>query len=461
MFLPDAIKNRIVSAGIGLANGTVYLASAPQGVQDFITDRAIDALSYGANKIGINTESFDRANAQIRQARAERWQDFSNLQTANLSRLDMALDDKIRRGLPLNATDIPERRKSSAASRHSRQNRRGDRRNEHSGASRSDGGSQRRNSFRRNLRTDKRRLEGTWSAAQTATLPISKAIPGVGSEALDLATGYVVGKMRGANNVEILNQMLTQGLLGAGFKAGKKFGDLTAEQKQLAWQRFRRIGNEVNKVVDTQYALAKNVYQTIKNGLKVTDAQVQQARQTIRQFTIQQEKAPTFYTNGLEPKLVKAHTTLAINAVQKGLVRFEDFAAQMVKDAGDKIKPHLENIYRTVTRQFGLKPDEIGIAKSKLTGRTEAELKNDLDPTVRKGETSAQAQTRAAKAQEEIRILGVLKIYEAIGAETTHVCVMKLKRFEIEWREIGQEVRKQAKRVMKITRFCYLKTESR
>lgn len=223
--------------------------------------------------------------------------------------------------------------------------------------------------------------------------------------------------MRGANDVEILDQMLTQGLLGAGFKAGKKFGDLTAEQKQLAWQRFRRIGNEVNKVVDTQYALAKNVYQTIKNGLKVTDAQVQQARQTIRQFTIQQEKAPTFYTSGLEPKLVKAHTTLAINAVQKGLVRFEDFAAQMVKDAGDKIKPHLENIYRTVTRQFGLKPDEIGIAKSKLTGRTEAELKNNLDPTVRKGETSAQAQTRAAKAQEEIRILGVLKIYEAIGAE--------------------------------------------
>ncbi len=38
---------------------------------------------------------------------------------------------------------------------------------------------------------------------------------------------------------------------------------------------------------------------------------------------------------------------------------------------------------------------------------------------------------------------------------------MKLKRFEIEWREIGQEVRKQAKRVMKITRFCYLKIERR
>ena len=72
MFLPDAVKNRIVSAGIGLANGTVYIASAPQGVQDFITDRTIDALSYGANKIGINTEGFDRANAQIRQARAER-----------------------------------------------------------------------------------------------------------------------------------------------------------------------------------------------------------------------------------------------------------------------------------------------------------------------------------------------------------------------------------------------------
>ena len=46
------------------------LASAGQGAEDFITDKAIDALSYGANKIGINTEAFDKVIADNRQLRA-------------------------------------------------------------------------------------------------------------------------------------------------------------------------------------------------------------------------------------------------------------------------------------------------------------------------------------------------------------------------------------------------------
>jgi hypothetical protein len=63
--------------------------------------------------------------------------------------------------------------------------------------------------------------------------------------------------MRGANDVEILDAMLTQGLLGAGFKTGKKFADLTVQEKQLAWQRFKTVAGEVNKAVDAQYEIAK------------------------------------------------------------------------------------------------------------------------------------------------------------------------------------------------------------
>jgi len=394
MFLPESVKNRIVNASIGIANGTVYLASAGQGAQDFITDKAIDALSYGANKIGIDTSSFDKALTQIRQARAERWQAYSNLQTANLSRLDAALADKIRRGLPLNATDIPslERSLGKAIPQVALQ----------AGIAVATGGAsipaqiaitasinggiafgatyaQTNNSWQATE-------EAAWNAAQTAVLPITAKIPGIGSEVVDLTTGYIAGKMRGANDVELLDQMLTQGLLGAGFKAGKKFADLTVQEKQQAWQRFRTIANEANKAVDAQYALAKNVFQNLKNGLKVSDAQAAEARQTLRQFTIQQEKAPNLYVGGLEPKIAKAITVLAADKIQKGITKFSDFASQMLNEAGTKVKPHLKYLYETYMKGSnkavdaeGIKNFEIEQAKVQNAMRDLEDFRNDKD----------------------------------------------------------------------------------
>ena len=75
-----------------------------------------------------------------------------------------------------------------------------------------------------------------------------------------------------------------------------------------------------------------------------------------------------------------------------------------------------EELYRTKAAQAGVKPSEIEIAKAKLTERTDAELKADLDPMVRTGETQKQAQTRVENARSEIVDRGKIDLYESLGA---------------------------------------------
>ena len=84
--------------------------------------------------------------------------------------------------------------------------------------------------------------------------------------------------MSGQNDVEILDQILTQGLLSAANKFGGKFGELTKSQKEVvrqqAWQMFRQIGYEVSKAVDANYAAAKTKRlctgsAEVSSGLKV------------------------------------------------------------------------------------------------------------------------------------------------------------------------------------------------
>ncbi len=375
-FLSESMKNRIVNAGIGLTNGVTYLASAVKGANDFVADQAIDAINYGLKQVPNEriqkfAAEFEKSTTELRENRADWWRSITDLKTANLSRLDAALDNKIQRGLPLNALDIPsfERSVGKILPQAAIQ---GGIAVATAGASIGaqialtaavNGGM----SFGATYATTndgwKAGKEAAITAAQTAVIPLTSKIPGIGSEVLDLTTGYVVGKMRGQNDVEILDQMLTQGLLGAAFKTGRKFADLTVTERQQAWQRFRQIGYEVSKAVDANYALAKNVAQNIKNGLKVSDAQVLEARQTIRRFTIQQEKAPNLYTGALEPKLIKAHADLALAKIQSGITKFSDFSTQMLKDAGVKVKPQLKYLYESYIKASGKTIDTEGIVK--------------------------------------------------------------------------------------------------
>ena len=75
-----------------------------------------------------------------------------------------------------------------------------------------------------------------------------------------------------------------------------------------------------------------------------------------------------------------------------------------------------EELYRTKAAEANVKPSEIEIAKAKLTTRTEAELKTNLDPTVRAGETPKQAQERVKVAQEEKITRGRLQVFDGLGS---------------------------------------------
>ncbi len=166
---------------------------------------------------------------------------------------------------------------------------------------------------------------------------------------LDLTTGYIVGKMRGQNDIEILDQMLTQGLLGAAFKAGKKFADLTVTQRQQAWQRFRQIGYEVSKAVDANYAAAKSKFEIIKASavekFAVSDVQADIARSVIRQNIKYPPLYGSLYMLPIEPKVAKAYVTLARKTLQNRAINFKDFAGRMTNQLGAQVKPYLPELF--------------------------------------------------------------------------------------------------------------------
>lgn len=56
---------------------------------------------------------------------------------------------------------------------------------------------------------------------------------------------------------------------------------------------------------------------------------------------------------------------VAGNKLKNGAVKFADFSKQMVNEFGDKVKPHLEKMYREKMTELRLsnKIDEVGIKK--------------------------------------------------------------------------------------------------
>ncbi len=99
----------------------------------------------------------------------------------------------------------------------------------------------------------------------------------------------------------------------------------------------------------------------------------------------------------------------------------------MISEIGEKVEPYLEKLYRENLIKLDLadKADEIGIAKSKLTNLTDAELKANLDATIRKGETTKQAKERVEQAQNERDLRGYLATIESLGENTPKVNVVK------------------------------------
>jgi hypothetical protein len=218
------------------------------------------------------------------------WQAYTNLQTSNLSRLDTALEEKVKRNLPIGGMDIPslERSIGSALPQATIQ---GGIAVATGGASipiqmavtaSVNGGMAFGATYSQTNDTWKAGEEAIWTAGQTAMIPISSKLPGVANTSFDLATGYVVGKMRGQSDAQILDSMLTQGILGAGFKAGTKFSELSPAMKQKAMDIYKTVAKESQKAVDGIYNQAKAKFNAQNPKIQELQSQAAQLKAEIQ-----------------------------------------------------------------------------------------------------------------------------------------------------------------------------------
>jgi hypothetical protein len=177
--------------------------------------------------------------------------------------------------------------------------------------------------------------EAIWTAGQTAMIPISSKLPGVANEAFDLATGYVVGKMRGQSDAQILDSMLTQGILGAGFKAGTKFSELSPGMKQKALNTFKTVAKESQKAVDGIYNQAK-----AKFNLEQAEVDYKKAKTELSKTAVSMV-APILGTGvgggNISPvKISKSLLDVGKYHLLKGANNFKEFSASVLADVGDK-----------------------------------------------------------------------------------------------------------------------------
>ena len=361
MFLPESMKNRIVNAGIGLTNGVTYLASAVKGANDFVADQAIDAINYGLKQIPNEriqkfAAEFEKSNTELRENRADWWRSITDLKTANLSRLDAALDNKIQIGLPLNALDIPsfERSVGKILPQAAIQ---GGIAVATAGASIGaqialtaavNGGMTFGATYATTNDGWKAGKEAAITAAQTAVIPITSKIPGMGGEAINLTSTYIFGKMSGQNDVEILDQILTQGLLSAANKFGGKFGELTKSQKetvrQQAWQTYKTIAGEVNKAVDTQYQAAKSKFnlQTAEADYKLAKIELSKTATAV----VSPILGVGAGAGGISPvRLSKALVDVGKYHLLNGANNFKEFSARVIGDVGEAARGKLKSLY--------------------------------------------------------------------------------------------------------------------
>ena len=111
--------------------------------------------------------------------------------------------------------------------------------------------------------------------------------------------------------------------------------------------------------------------------------------------------------------------TKAAYHLEAGAKGFKEFVTAMrpelAKVGRQASLAEYEQLYRTKTAELHQPTSEVEIAKAKLTTRTDAQLKADFDPTIRKGETINQAEQRVIGSKREIEIRGKLAMIESLG----------------------------------------------
>ncbi len=377
--LPESVKNQMVSFGVGVEKGVISIAAGAQGAQDFVKDLIEDTVVYGFKQAGVDTSGYEKQVQTQRQARADLWQQLGRVETKDMAAADKAYAEKAERNLRLAAYDIPNW--SSKAGQAVPSLALGLATGGESLVAQVivsatlqatlAGGETYINTNDRAAAIQTAAIAGV----QGAVGPVTAKLPFAADLATNALLTYSTGKLAGQSDEEIFQSLVTQTALSGGFRAGNKLHDflarqegkpsLTLDEARAAFEKNKaEVMNVLGEASRTSFgenvqALYAKAATALRERLTITDAKVKAARETVRQAARQE----TLYANGIEPKLVAAHTVLAVNAIKQGYTRFNDFAREMVKAAGVKIKPHLQSLYETYMKASGKPLDTEGVAK--------------------------------------------------------------------------------------------------
>lgn len=445
-YLPDSVKDEMVKFGIGVEKGVIGIAAGVKGANDFVGDLIEDAAVYGLKSAGVDTSSYEKQVGERRAERREFWTQLSSISTKQMSQAERAYAEKIERGLRVTPYDLPNKSTTLGQTV------------PHIAIGIATGGgsigtqilisaaTQATLAGGETYITSNNRSEAvkaaTIAGVQGAVAPVTAKLPLPADLAASALMTYTTGKLQGLDDNKIFESIVTQTALSGGFRARGKLNDwLAAKQGKPtlsideAKAAMRQHQTEFLQVFDTETrkSFGKNaaeLYTKAQESLRQARADYGAGNKI---FTRARSQAADKLISGKQlnafvPELLPAAALgyLTVKAgyhieslIRAGKQTFGEFASAMRADAakakinvsGDTI----ESLYRAKASELKVRADEVGIARSKLTERTDEQLKADTDKTVRAGETVNQAELRSKLASAERSLRGRLALFDALG----------------------------------------------
>jgi hypothetical protein len=447
-FLPEPMKEQMVRFGIGVEKGAISIGAGISGAGAFINDAIEDTVLYSLKSAGVSTEGYEKQMAEQRGSRARFWQELSSLSTKSMSQADKAYVEKIEQGLRMTPYDLPNKSTGLGQSVPSIA----------LGAATGGGSLATQIAISAAMQTmlaggesyalTNSRGEAfkvaTIAGVQGAIAPVTARLPLPADLATNALMTYTTGKLAGKDENAIFVDIMQQTALSGGFRAGTKLNEwlaakegksrLSADEAKAAMGKYKKewlgvLSEETSKsfgkqVRELQAKVSVGIEQAKASyGLKnrtYTKSRYEEAGRIIQAAKVR-AVAGLMTTGGSGLGAVDGRTLGALKDragyhIEAGLRGFGQFIEAMRSDVnGLSLSVRdLEEVYRETTGRLGIRADEIGIARAKVTGRSDAELKADLDPTVRRGETVREATERVNLAREEIKIRGHLMVYDSM-----------------------------------------------
>lgn len=447
-FLPDLVKDEMVKFGVGVEKGVIGIAAGVKGANDFVGDLIEDAAVYGLKNSGVDTSSYENKVSEQRAERREFWTQLSSISTKQLSQADRAYAEKIERGLRVTPYDLPN--KSVTLGQVVPQIALGIATGGESIGAQIliSAATQATLAGGETYITSNNRAESVKIAViagvQGAVAPVTAKLPLAADLAANALMTYTTGKLQGLDDNKIFESIVTQSALSGGFRSGNKLHDWLAAKEGKptlsigeAETAMRKHKDEFLQVFDgeTKTSFGKNAReiqakaQIVMREVRAnygrenklfTKARYERAGVEVERYA---RRSMSQLNTGVDPSLLLPLSVRAgfhIEALTRaGRQTFAEFSSAMRADAAHAnvrlSGENIESLYRAKTSELNVRADEVGIARSKLTTRTDEQLKADTDKTVKPGETVNQAETRAKAAQSERILRGRLAVFDALG----------------------------------------------